>query len=81
MLANIQSEILRLKKEKGICILSHWYQSPQIVEIADVTEDSFALAQKATLVKIKTVVMCGVRFMAETVNIDCNRYMKFSKLF
>lgn len=66
---DIQQEIIKLKKEKDICILAHCYQSPEILEVADFTGDSFALAVSASKVKNKTVIMCGVRFMAETCKI------------
>ena len=66
---DIQQEILRLKKEKDICILAHCYQEPEILEIADFTGDSFGLSVSASKVNNKTVIMCGVRFMAETVKI------------
>lgn len=69
MIKDIQQEIIELKKEKDICILAHCYQSPEILEIADFTGDSFALSVEASKVKNKTVIMCGVRFMAETVKI------------
>ncbi len=69
MIADIQKEILRLKKEKDFCILAHCYQTPDILEIADFSGDSFALSKKAAGVKNKNVLMCGVRFMAETVKI------------
>ena len=65
----MQAEIIRLKKEKGICILAHAYQSHDIWEIADYIGDSFGLSQKAASAKEDTVIMCGVRFMAETVKI------------
>lgn len=65
----LQDEIIRLKKEKNICILAHSYQSRPIVEVADFVGDSFQLSQMATKVDAKTVIMCGVRFMAETVKI------------
>lgn len=68
-LKDIQEEILKLKKEKDICILAHCYQSPDILEIADFVGDSFALSVSASKVTNKTVIMCGVRFMAETVKI------------
>lgn len=69
MIKDIQEEILRLKKEKDICILAHSYQAHEILEIADFTGDSYALSVKAAGVSNKTVIMCGVRFMAETVKI------------
>lgn len=68
-LKDIQEEILNLKKEKDICILAHCYQSPDILEVADFVGDSFALSVSASKVTNKTVIMCGVRFMAETVKI------------
>ena len=63
----VQDEILRLKKEKDICILAHSYQAREIVEIADFTGDSYQLSLMAKTAPNKTVIMCGVRFMAETV--------------
>lgn len=69
MIHDIQQQILRLKKEKDICILAHSYQSREIIEIADFTGDSFGLSVKAKEAPQSTVIMCGVRFMAETVKI------------
>lgn len=66
MIKDIQEEILRLKKEKDICILAHSYVAHEILEIADFTGDSYALSVKAAGVPNKNVIMCGVRFMAET---------------
>lgn len=65
----LQEEIIKLKKEQGVCILAHSYQMPDILEIADFTGDSFALSKQAAGISAKTVIMCGVRFMAETVKI------------
>ncbi len=65
----MQDEILRLKKEKDVCILAHTYQSDDILEIADFTGDSFGLSVKAQSVPQENVLMCGVRFMAETVKL------------
>ena len=65
----LQNEILKLKKLNDICILAHSYQTHDILEVADFVGDSFALSQMATTVSNKTVVMCGVRFMAETAKI------------
>ena len=65
----MQQEILRLKKEKDICILAHAYVAREITEIADFMGDSFGLSEQAAKAPQKTVIMCGVRFMAETVKI------------
>ena len=65
----MQEEILRLKKQRNIAVLAHSYQRREIVEIADFTGDSYALAQKAKTSEASAFVMCGVRFMAETVKI------------
>lgn len=67
MLKDIQQEILRLKKERDVCILAHSYMSEAVCEVADFTGDSYALSVKAKTAPQSTVVMCGVRFMAETV--------------
>lgn len=69
MLKDIQQEIIRLKKEKDICILAHSYQSEDILEVADFAGDSYALSVKASKVPNKTLIMCGVRFMAETAKL------------
>ncbi len=69
MIKDIQEKILKLKKENDICILAHSYEAHEILEIADFTGDSYALSVKAASVSNKTVIMCGVRFMAETVKI------------
>lgn len=65
----MQEEILRLKKENDVCILVHAYQSHDIWEIADYMGDSYGLSLKAAEAPQKTILMCGVRFMAETVKI------------
>lgn len=67
--SKLQEEILRLKKEKDICILAHSYQASEICEVADFTGDSYQLSVMAKTAPQKTVLMCGVRFMAETVKI------------
>ncbi len=67
MQQELQRKIIQLKNERGICVLAHSYMSDEICEIADFTGDSYALALKAKQTKQKTVIMCGVRFMAETV--------------
>ncbi|MBR6365214.1 MAG: quinolinate synthase NadA [Lachnospiraceae bacterium] len=67
--ATLQEEVLRLKKEKDVCILAHSYVAREIAEVADFVGDSFQLSVKAQHCPQKTVIMCGVRFMAETVKI------------
>lgn len=67
--ADLQAEVLRLKKEKDVCILAHSYVAREIAEVADFVGDSFQLSVKAKDTPQKTVLMCGVRFMAETVKI------------
>lgn len=62
------NDILKKKKETGARILAHIYQPPEILELADVVGDSFKLAEMAQVMG-DTVIVCGVRFMAETVKI------------
>lgn len=69
MINDIQQEILKLKKEKDICILAHSYQSREIIETADFAGDSYQLSVSAASAPQKTIIMCGVRFMAETVKL------------
>ncbi|MEG0614156.1 MAG: quinolinate synthase NadA [Oscillospiraceae bacterium] len=69
MISNIQADILKLKKEMGVTILAHSYQSQDITEIADFVGDSYQLSLKAKSDKNQTFIMCGVHFMAETVKI------------
>lgn len=65
----LQDEIIRLKKEKNVCVLAHAYQSHDITEVADFVGDSFGLSVEAAKTDYESVIMCGVRFMAETVKI------------
>ena len=67
MIKDVQDKILKLKAEKDVCILAHSYMSEDICEVADFTGDSYALSVKAKTSPQSTVIMCGVRFMAETV--------------
>ena len=67
--AQLQQKINELKKQKDVCILAHSYQSHDILEIADYTGDSFKLSVDASKTENKNILMCGVRFMAETCKI------------
>jgi quinolinate synthase len=65
----VQEAIIRGKRERDICILAHSYQAREIIEVSDYSGDSFQLSGAASTAAQKTVIMCGVRFMAETVKI------------
>lgn len=67
MSQNIKEKILKLKAEKDVCILAHSYMSEEVCSVADFVGDSYALSVKAKTAPQSTVIMCGVRFMAETV--------------
>lgn len=66
---DLQSEVRRLKAEKRALILAHNYQVGEVQEVADHLGDSLKLAREAARTDARLIVLCGVRFMAESAKI------------